>query len=473
MKKIYNYTLKLILVTVLLTVLGSCKKSFLEILPKGKIIAGKTSDYDLLMNNLDLINSNPEGPLSLGDEIAAIEPNWTAAGFKDKQLFKYEGDLYTVEENATETLAPLKALYIYNKVVNEVLESTGGTDAAKKSIHAEALASRAWTYFMLINLFGKPYNAATASTDAGFPLITEADINRTDFKRVSVQEIYDLILSDLNTAIPDLANTGVFWRGRMCKATAKGILAKVYMFMGKFNEALPLLNESISGVTGPGAAVNVSLYNYNTAFPGFPTVVSDFETIYSKGTTNLLTNAGTRILWLTPEASALFDPADLRLAATNYTSTTFPNSVKLLKRTGTTVTNSPLSLRLPELYLLRAEVKARLGDLSGAVTDLQTLRQNRLPAAKAAVPAIAAASKMPLLQFVFEERIREFAMQGYRWFDMRRLSVDPLFTTPTYQHRVFNTAGVVSETYTLKPERWVFKFSPKLMAENPDLANNP
>lgn len=459
------------LVALLVTILGSCKKSFLEILPKGRIIASKTTDYDLMLNNLDLINSSHDGQLYLGDEVAAIEPNWTGAIFRDKQLFKYEGDLYTADEDAKETLIPLKALYIYNKIINEVPESIGGTEITKNSVEAEARVGRAWTYFLLINYFGKPYNPATASTDPGFPLITEADVTRTDFTRVSVQQIYDLILNDLNTAIPNLINTGVVWRGRICKATAKGLLAKVYMSMGKFAEALPLLNESISGVTGPGAAVTVSLYNYNSAFPGFPTAVNDFESLYTKNTTNLLVVTGNRTFWLTPEASALFDPADLRLGATNYTSTTFPNGVKLLKRIGTSVSN--LGVRLSDLYLMRAEVKARLDDLPGAVNDVVFLRQNRLPAGKQGVPTAIAGSKMPLIQFILEERIREFAMQGHRWFDMRRLSVDPLFTTSTYQHKVYNTTGVVSETYTLKPERFVFRFSPKAMGENPSLVNNP
>ncbi|MGF1926002.1 MAG: RagB/SusD family nutrient uptake outer membrane protein, partial [Bacteroidia bacterium] len=129
-------------------------------------------------------------------------------------------------------------------------------------------------------------------------------------------------------------------------------------------------------------------------------------------------------------------------------------------------------VRVADLYLMRAEVKARLNDLTGAVADVVFLRQNRLPAGKEGVPATAAATQLPLINFILEERIREFAMQGQRWFDMRRLSVDPLFSGTTYQHKVYNTAGVVSETFTLKPERFVLKFSPKIMGENPELVNN-
>ena len=483
MYKLYKNSRNTVALLLLLATVMSCKKSFLEILPKGRIIASKTTDYDLMLNNLDLINNNGDGHAILGDEIAAAEPAWSGTAFRERQLFKYEGDLYTTEDSK-ETLAPLKALYIYNKIINEVMDSEGGTELNKKSVLAEAQVGRAWTYFFLINYFGKPYNAATASTDLGFPLITEADVTKTTFERASVQQIYDLIISDITSAIPNLINTGVLWRGRLNKATAKGLLAKVYMSMNRHAEALPLLNESVSEVNGSGAGVVVALYNYNTAIPGYPTTVNDTENLYSKSIANSLVFTAGRTFFLTPEAAALFDPEDKRLATNYYASQATPVTPaipngKLIRRTGTTITN--FGVRLADLYLMRAEVKARQNDLSGAVADVETLRKNRLPGVVAPnpverwkVPAAIASSKMPLIQFILEERIREFAAQGYRWYDMRRLSVDPLFTTSTYQHKVYSTVtGLVTETYTLKPERWVFKFSPKIMGENPGLINNP
>jgi tetratricopeptide (TPR) repeat protein len=483
MKNIYKYTINLLLCTVLLATVVSCKKSFLEIVPKGRIIASKTTDYDLMLNNLDLINSNGDNHAVLGDEIAAAEPAWTPAAYRDKQLFKYEGDIYTQDEDAEETLAPLRALYIYNKIINEVMESTGGSEAAKKSVRGEAMAGRAWTYFFLVNYFGKPYNAATSGTDLALPLITVADVTETKFERATVQQIYDLMIADLTTAISDVTNTGVAFRGRISKASAKGILAKVYMSMGRHAEALPLLNQSIAEIAGSGAAVTVALYNYNTALPGFPTTVNDTENLYSKSISNSLGFSTNRLFYLTPEAAALYDPADLRLAPAFYATQITPVTAaipagKLIRRTGTTVTH--FGVRLADLYLMRAEEKARLDDLPGAVADVEFLRKNRLPnavgatPAKWTVPSAIASSKMPLIQFILQERIREFAAQGYRWYDMRRLSVDPLFAAPTYIHKVYNTVtGLVTETYTFKPERWVFKFSPKIMGENPGLVNNP
>ena len=468
MQKKYKYLNTLLLVFVLLTTLASCKKSFLEILPKGRIIATKTSDYDLLLNQLDLINIPSNSQVLLGDEISFIEPGWTGATFKEKQLFKWEPDLYNADEDASETLIPTRNLYIYNKVINEVMDATEGTELTKKSIQAEAYAGRAWTNFLLIQYFGKPYQASTAATDPGFPLINQADINAKNFTRASVQQIYDLIVSDLTNAIPNITSVGVPFRSRMSKAAAQGILAKVYIFMGKYEEALPLLNASIDNLSK--SAVNTSLVNYTTAFQGSPTIVNDIENVYAKNMSYPYASAGNRLLWLTPEAAALFKASDQRLIRL-YLSTTFPNGLKLYKRTVTGTYN--IGLRVPDLYLLRAEVKARLEDLAGAKADVELLRQNRMPAADVPVPAAIAANKPALLKFIIEERIREFAVTGYRWFDMRRLSVDPLFGTNTFQHLVYNATGVVSETFNFKPERFVLRFSPKIMSENPTLQNNP
>lgn len=468
MQQLYKHTRNFLLITLLVVVLGSCKKSFLEILPKGKVIATKTADYDLLLNQLDLINIPSNSQVLMGDEISFIEPGWTGANYKEKQLFKWEGDLYNSDEDATETLLPTRNLYIYNKIINEVMESTDGSEITKKSIQAEAYAGRAWCNFLLIQYFGKPYNVATAATDPGFPLITNADINAKDFTRASVQQIYDQIISDLNMAIPNITSDGVPFRSRMSKCAAEGLLAKVYVFMGRPAEALPLLNESINNLSK--SLVTTTVVNYNTSFQGSPTIVNDLENVYAKNMVYSYASASNRLIWLTEDAARLYKPTDTRLLR-QFLPTTYANGLILYKRTITGTYN--IGLKVPELYLLRAEAKARLDDLTGAVADLLYLRQNRLPGDDAAVPAEVSAAKISLLQFIMEERIREFAVTGYRWFDMRRLSADPLFTTPTYQHKVYNAAGVVSETFTFKPERFLFKFSPKVMAENPTLENNP
>jgi hypothetical protein len=117
-------------------------------------------------------------------------------------------------------------------------------------------------------------------------------------------------------------------------------------------------------------------------------------------------------------------------------------------------------------------VAARLGDTTTAIASLKTLRVKRMSTADAnAIPT--GMTPLQLIQYVLNERIREFAMQGYRWFDMRRLSVDPLFSSNTYTHTLYSTTGTVSATYTLRPERFTLQFPSAVIAQNPGMENNP
>lgn len=470
MSYIYYSIRNLALGASLLTVMASCKKSFLEIEPKGIIIAEKTSDYDLLLNNLELINAHPGNHALMGDEIATVEPNWTGATFQEKKLFQWQTDIYTPSDDAAETNIPAKNLYIYNKVIGDVMSSKDGSEDYKKTIRGEALACRAWINFLWVNYFGKPYTEATAATDPAFALITEADVNNGPYTKATVKQMYDQIISDLTAAIQDIAQSGVYGRTRMSKATAQGLLAKAYVFMGKYEEALPLLNESISNLALSTSATR--LLDYNTTespVTARPVVAFDTENVFAKQFVNSYTNTN-KTFWLTPEAIALYGSTDLRRGWIKD-SVTLGNGTKLFKRNQQLM--SFYGLRVPDLYLLRAEVKARLNDLTGAVADLVYLRERRMPVANAAVPATASADRVSLVKFVIEERIREFSMQGYRWFDMRRLSVDPLFTNaPAFQHRVYAQSGAIQQTFTLKaPDNFIFLISPKLQGENPGLAN--
>lgn len=480
MKNIFLYS-RLVLIVLASVVLFSCKKSFLEILPKGKQVAQTTADYDMLLSNLDFMNISTDAQAPMGDEIAAAEPYFAGADLRTQRLFRWEKIIYEPGQGANEMDVPMKNIYTFNKVINDVMDATGGTEQKKKSVRAEALAGRAWTYFLLINYYGKPYNETTAASDPGYPIITEADVTQTKFERSSVKDVYDLIISDLTTAIPDLPPTA--YRIRMSKAAAEGLLGKVYMFMGKYNEALPLLNAAITDIAN--SQIPLGLYNYNETFapggifmpigmfgPSMPGTWDNKENILSKQFINYWTFVNNELV-VTTETANLFGASDLRrnfYAPNAFFGDDYPNG--MMRRIGPISTS--YGVTIPDTYLLLAECKARLNDLAGAVTDVETLRKNRMPAPDATVPGSIASDKNKLVKFILEERIREFAVQGYRWFDMRRLSVDPDFgSTVNYTHKIYDEAGNITETFTLTPERLTLQFPKKIMDENPGMENNP
>lgn len=64
--------------------------------------------------------------------------------------------------------------------------------------YGEALVIRAYCHFMLVNLWGKPYNPTTSATDLGVPYVTEVEnVVFKDYKRETVAKVYELIEKDL------------------------------------------------------------------------------------------------------------------------------------------------------------------------------------------------------------------------------------------------------------------------------------
>lgn len=71
-------------------------------------------------------------------------------------------------------------------------------------------------------------------------------------------------------------------------------------------------------------------------------------------------------------------------------------------------------LRIAEQYLIRAEAKAQLDDLEGAIEDLNIIREraNLLPTH--------AVAKSEILAAILEERRLEFLWEAHRYFDLAR-----------------------------------------------------
>jgi len=463
----------------------SCKKSFLELTPKGMVIAQTTNDYDLMFNSLNLLNMNTDAQVPLGDDAAASSTYFAGAALRTQRLFEYDAAVYDNGQSAPEMLVPMQSIYLYNTVINSVIGSSGGSTAQKQALQAEAMADRAWTYFLLINYYGKPYDSTTAATDPGFPIIKTSDVTTTSFTRASVQQVYDFIVSDLTTAIPNLG--ALSFRTRMSKAAAEALLGKVYVFMRKFDQAIPLLNTALADLNG--SSVTVRLYNYNTdmqpggvmalsastGLPGLILLPNSLENIFARQFSNSWSNTyGIHDILLSPQTYSLYDPSDLRRVFFSNTilgqSNALPPGVYYRDYPSQTM----IGMTLPDFYLLKAEAEARVNDLATAKTDVETVRNARMPAANAAVPANTATDQVALVKFILDERTREFALQGYRWFDMRRLSIDPTYSgVVNTTHTVYNNDGTISATYNLTTDRYVLQFPSLVIQQNPGMQNNP
>lgn len=461
----------------------SCRKEFLEVVPTGRLIAEKTLDYDQMLNSSDLTLYGLAGFYAiLGDEVAARDPFFGARPVKDQRLFRYENDIYNPGEDPTELTAVTRTLYLANKIINEVMDSKGGTDEQKRGIRAEALTCRAWVYLHFATLYTKPYNASTAATDPGFPIIREADINKSPYQRSTLRELYAFIVDDLTAAGPDLPVT-ITSRHRASRAVASALLAKAYLAMGRHGDALAAADAAVAALIA-NTGIPARLYDYNvemltggalfsatmsTTGPAQPTLPNNIESIYGKQDLNATVGSTVNHFIVTPQAASLYGPTDLRRRYYSNTGITYPAGG--LRRLGPTL--QPTGMNVPEIYLMRAEGRARAGNLYGAgsaAEDLVFLRQRRMPSVGAAVPS--GMSQAQMVQYVIDERLRELAFSGQRWFDMRRLSVDPQFSGVSLAHTLYLADGS-TQSYPLKPERLTLRIPPRILNDNPGMQDNP
>ncbi len=473
---------------------SACSKGFLEPTPKGFAVAQNVVDYDKLLDITTLNSSyDPEIGIMMGDEAVAIDPTLAsvASNATYQHLlygFEWATDVYQPTEHAGEMYAFLGPVYTYNKVINEVMsaaDSAGDTESPA-AIRAEAMADRAWSYLWLINYFGAPYSSASSGTDPGFPIVTASDVTTTAFSRGTVEGTYQFIVQNLAGAIPWLP-LSVTNKYRMSRPAAEAILGKAYWFMGKYDSALTELDAAFADLaqnTGqPVALYNLAVemtptgaYSYVAGttnklyITGFSNSNTDKEAVFAKPFYCLNAEWGAALAAKT--FTSLFDSSDLRLDFYSTLSLGGASAVDTagdLRRIGPFYCNI-YGVNLPDMYLMRAECEARTGAMSAAIADLQALRQTRMASADAAVAH--GMSQNELIVYVIQERLREFGLLGMRWFDMRRLSGDPLFSGATYTHLYRSASG--PQTFTLQqPQRFTLRFPTEVINDNPGMVNNP
>jgi len=131
-----------------------------------------------------------------------------------------------------------------NAVIDRSVNVTGLNEATLKQRIAEVKFIRAHHYFLMVQLFG-PIDLQ----------LSENKVPNKEVSRAPVSEVYAAIISDLETAIPDLeALKASAQYGRVTRPAAQHLLAKVYMTKATseasspddYAKAEPLLKSVIS-----------------------------------------------------------------------------------------------------------------------------------------------------------------------------------------------------------------------------------
>ncbi|WP_143959341.1 RagB/SusD family nutrient uptake outer membrane protein [Litoribacter populi] len=294
------------------------------------------------------------------------------------------------------------------------------------SYRAEMLFMRAFSHWQLVTDFSRPY-ADNPSGNLGIPYRNTAisDTERLEeaatVGRGTVEEVYTLILQDLDEAEQLGTNTGVPFRASQAAAIAFKTRVKLHQldWAGVLEEAAKLTNFQLAAspadpFDSPDGNPE-SIFSLNNTAESNPGVNGALAAMYgnpAEGGRGLVKISP--LIWNEP----FWVEDDLR--RTELT-TSSPDGYYTAKYTGYINRDDPTPLiRYAEVVLNAAEAHARLGDEATALTLLNSVRDRATPEGTPSYDA--GALPDGVIQGIWNEKRIEFLAEGLWWYDIHRLS---------------------------------------------------
>ena len=158
-----------------------------------------------------------------------------------------------------------QACYAAIAAANQALQvcNTATPKSAYTSQRGEALVARAYAHFMLVNVFSKVYNPASAGADPGIPYVTVPEnVVEKQYERKTVAYVYDMIEKDLTEGLPLLDDKRyTIPRYHFTRAAAHAFAARYYLFKQDYAKVVEHANQ----VFASGNVVSV-LRPWNTTY---------------------------------------------------------------------------------------------------------------------------------------------------------------------------------------------------------------
>lgn len=331
-----------------------------------------------------------------------------------------------------------KVVEAANAALQQIGESSDGMypNGVKSQLLAQAHGMRALAYYNILRFFGYSWDA---NSPYGVVLRTEPTMATSlPAGRVSVADSYNFIISDLDDCIahaPAQINNYNFG-----KYAAEGVKARVLMMRGQdgdYAEALRLCEDIISNG-------GYSLDNYADIFHknglNSPEVIfgiqpkenqtNVYETYYYRGSAQYFPSDKLLALYdinKDPRKEQMYmgtptmlfgfreDGSYYTYYDTRYTickhldPATSTKNGNLITFEAGTVEESQYQMRLSEIYLLKSEAEARLGNLAAAKADLRTVET------KAGITDFSSLDKADsyeaVMQVLFDEAIKNLSFE--------------------------------------------------------------
>lgn len=331
---------------------------------------------------------------------------------------------------------------------NDVLDHMEGKEFnLLPQYKGEVLFLRSWWYYNLYRCFGGVPIATKVETPADSKLIP----------RCTDEEMYNRLVTDLKEAIDILPLKRSAEVARVTKIAAQTLLGKVYLTFGKYREAELVLADAM---TDPNYDLMPTTADaFNVANKMNKEII--FALYYNKTTDNghgywYSSNTGVEADRVNPtvEFKAIYTNDDNRYALIN-TYRRISSSVYAMAKwdddfdaTYTTqVGNDFPHLRYADVVLMMAEALAQQDKVEEALPYLNRIRS------RAGLAEYPNTNKDLFIKELANERGKEFALEGHRWFDLVRLglaeeffnisSIKLIFPIPNEQIEIVNNDSIL------------------------------
>lgn len=441
MKNIFFLLIALLLV--------SCDK-FLDIQPTGKVIAKTGEEYRALLTGVYNTFPTDRSLTTLRtDELVVDGGSVTAEDYNTYFDIWTWNDITPDEKTTSWSWRQFyHIIYIASYVIDKQSEITEASPADINQLVGEAYMLRAYSYSILVNLFGKPYTKCDPTTELAVPLMVTPDVEMV-IGRSTVEAVYQQILSDINMAKQKLVIDK--WEDdlkyRFNKISADALLARVCLYMGRWQQALDAAKAVV--------AAYPELEDLTTTSYTMPDKYTSKEAIVSLEQVMKSSYKGIGY----PDAKFISSITTGDLRKNRYFKAKTSQIYDLLKG-GANECRS--TFRSAEFYLTAAEAAARLGKLEEAIDLMSTMVKNRYLAARqtTTINSMKSMTQDRLIDFILEDRRVELCFEGHRWFDLRR----------TTQQKIVKTFSDVTYTLEEGDNRYTIVIPREAISANPMLS---
>ena len=309
-------------------------------------------------------------------------------------------------------------IYMVNAVLDGLNTSNEISPATRDQLTGEAKFLRAFTYFYLTNLYGD------------VPLILNTPYGDNELaSRKPQEDVYSQIIDDLTEAQNLLSHE--YEAGERTKVTtnvAKALLARVYLYQENWELAEKFSSEVISETS-----TYEILDDLNTVF-----LQNSREAIWQisprggggsltqtqEGANFIMNDLSIPAVKLAENLAESFNPQDKRgmewIGFHEGRDSYFAYKYKDWN-SWNNLTEYSMVLRLAEQHLIRAEARTMQDNLTGAIEDINIIRDR---AGLDLIEESPDLDRESLFALIIEERKKElFTEWGHRWLDLKRTSL--------------------------------------------------